>query len=95
MVQAQSTLLRLFERYDLPVPENTWPGKVTRYASLREACKAGIAAEIDNGEIFDRLEKAMDRADILKVFGNLREASQERHLPAIQRCAEREARGRG
>jgi hypothetical protein len=68
-------------------PENDWPDKVTRYDSLLEACEAGVAAEIDNGEMYKRLIAATQRPDILTVFRNLMEASQERHPLAFQRCA--------
>lgn len=78
----------LFARYGLPVPENPWAGGVARYASLQEACEAGVAAEIANGELYERLLGATERLDILTVFRNLQEASQQRHLPAFQRCAE-------
>jgi hypothetical protein len=93
-------LLALFARYGLPVPDNSWPGRFERYASVREACEAGIAAEIANAALYDRLLAGTRRADILAVLRNLREASQERHLPAFRRCAQRGAgsggrRGRG
>ena len=78
----------LFARYALPLPKNSWPGKVARYASLQEACKAGVDAEIVNGEMYDRLLGETQRADILTVLRNLQEASQQRHLPAFQRCAQ-------
>jgi hypothetical protein len=83
----------LFERYGLPVPENPWPGKVERYASLRAACEAGIAAEIANGEMYDRLLASTQRADILAVLRNLQAASQQRHLAAFQRCTHGAAGG--
>ena len=51
----------LFTRYGLIVPENPWRGKVERYASLQEACEAGVAAEIANGEIYERLLRATGR----------------------------------
>ena len=76
-------LSELFVRYGLRKPENPWPGKVERYASLQEACEAGIAAEIANAEIYERLLRATERQDILTVFRNLREASQQRHLPVM------------
>ena len=85
----------MFTRYELPVPENPWLGKVERYASLQEACEAGIAAEIANGEIYERLLRTTERSDILRVFHNLQEASQKRHLPAFQRCAQGSAGGGG
>nr|ART40896.1 L412 [uncultured bacterium] len=88
-------LCTLFARYGLPVPENPWPGKVARYASLQAACEAGVAAEIANGEMYERLLGATQRPDILIVLRNLQEASQQRHLAAFQRCAQRSAGGGG
>ncbi|HSH28491.1 MAG TPA: hypothetical protein VK971_01185 [Thiohalobacter sp.] len=78
----------LFLHYGLPVPANPWPGRVERYASLQEACAAGVAAEIANGELYDRLLESTRREEILTVLRNLQAASQERHLPAFRRCAE-------
>jgi hypothetical protein len=79
----------LFARYGVPVPENPWPGKVERYASLQAACEAGVAAEIANSALYERLLASTQRPDILTVFHNLQEASRERHLRAFQRCAQR------
>ncbi|WP_100640810.1 ferritin-like domain-containing protein [Marinobacter salexigens] len=86
-----NALLRLFERYDLPVPDNPWPGKVARFASLQEACEAGVKDEVENADLYERLFEATERPEILTVLRNLQAASQERHLPAFQRCVE----GRG
>jgi len=88
-------LCTLFARYGLPVPENPWPGKVARYANLQAACEAGVAAEITNGEMYERLLGATQRPDILTVLRNLKEASQQRHLAAFRRCAQRAATGGG
>ncbi|HSH41475.1 MAG TPA: DUF2202 domain-containing protein [Arenicellales bacterium] len=86
----------LFIRYGLPVPENSWPGRVERYTSVQAACAAGVAAEIANGEMYERLLQATRRDDILTVLRNLQAASQQRHLPAFRRCAEGGGgRGRG
>lgn len=85
----------LYARYGLPVPGNPWPGKVEHYASLQAACEAGVAAEIANAELYDRLLGATQRTDILTVLRNLQEASQQRHLPAFRRCAEGALAARG
>ncbi len=77
------------------MPENPWPEKVDRFASVHAACEASVAAEIANGEMYDRLLMATRRPDILSVFRNLQEASQQRHLPAFQRCAQRSTGGGG
>ncbi len=83
----------LYMLYGLPIPANLWPGKTPRYASLQEACEAGVAAEVANGELYDRLFAATERPDILAVFRNLQNASQKRHLPAFERCAQRGSGG--
>ncbi|WP_051921112.1 ferritin-like domain-containing protein [Porticoccus hydrocarbonoclasticus] len=82
-------LCTLFSLYGLTVPENPWPGKVERYASLQAACEAGVSAEIANGEMYERLIGSSQRPNIVMVLRNLQEASQQRHLPAFQRCAQR------
>lgn len=82
-------LYSLFISYAVPIPENTWPGRVTQYRALHEACEAGVTAEIENGLMYERLLKPTDREDILTVLRNLQEASQQRHLAAFQRCVER------
>jgi hypothetical protein len=85
----------IFARHGIPIPENPWAAKATRYASLQEACEAGVSAEIANGAMYERLLASTHRPDILRVFRNLQEASQQRHLPAFQRCVQRGARGGG
>lgn len=88
-------LRTLFVRYGVPIPENPWPGKVTRFTSLQEACAAGVSDEIANAELYERLLEATERPDILTVLRNLQAASQQRHLPAFQRCAEGRQGGGG
>lgn len=84
-----AALQALFVTYGLRVPENIWPGRVPRYASLREACQAGVAAEIENAQLYERLLASSRSPDVVAVFRRLQEASQTRHLPAFQRCAAR------
>ena len=87
-------LLPLFEKYGVAVPKDEWYGKVPEFASLQEACKAGVEAEIENAKMYDEFFKFVKEQDIIVVFKNLRDASQEKHLPAFQRCADR-ADGQG
>lgn len=82
-------LLNLFDRYGLPAPANQWPGRVRRYQRVRDACADAVEAEIANGALYDRLMASTTRPDLLAVFANLRDASQDRHLPAFQRCVSR------
>jgi len=95
IVQAEarhiSALLGLFAKYALSPPVNRWAGKAPRFTGVHEACVAGVQGEIDNVALYDRLLASTRRADILDVFQSLRSASQDRHLPAFQRCAQRNA----
>ncbi len=84
-----AALTGLFERYGVPIPVNPWPGAVARFASLKDACEASVAAEIENEQLYQRLLAAVRRPDVRTMFERLREASQLRHLPAFQRCAGR------
>jgi hypothetical protein len=88
-------LRALFSHYGLLLPENPWPGRVARYPSLREVCEAGVTAEIENGALYERLPDSTRRPDVLAVFHNLQEASQERHLPAFRRCVQRDSQDAG
>jgi hypothetical protein len=82
-------LIGLFERYGIPVPPDTWPGRVPRYGSVQEACEAGVVGEVANAALYDELLAGTERIDILEVYRNLQEASQQRHLPAFRRCTDR------
>ena len=90
-----AALRTLFARYGLAVPENPWPGRVPRFASLTEVCAAGVAAEVANAALYDRLLLATERPDILGVFRRLQAASQERHLRAFERCVQGFGGGEG
>jgi hypothetical protein len=84
-----AALSRLFVRYGIPVPANPWPGKVPRFASVHDACRAAVAEEVENARLYDRLLASTRRTDLREVFIRLQEASQQRHLRAFQRCVAR------
>ncbi|HEY8212595.1 MAG TPA: DUF2202 domain-containing protein [Methylocystis sp.] len=88
-----SALLRLFERFGVEPPNDRWSGQVPAPSSLTEACKAGVAAEIENAAMYERLLAQVGDARVREVFTRLQEASQQRHLPAFRRCAERPSGG--
>jgi len=86
-------LLALFKSYGLSVPQDEWPSRIENPDTVLAACQAGVAAEIDNAGMYDRLIAASsDYLDIQNVLRNLQRASRESHLPAFQRCVERENR---
>ena len=84
----------LMVKYRIPIAANPYLAGVNRPiapSSLREACEVGIQAEIDNAGLYENqlLPMVADYDDIKFVFENLRDASQQRHLQAFQRCASR------
>ncbi len=82
-----AALVTLFERYDLDVPANEWPGNVPTFDTVAEACAGGVQAEIDNAALYDQLFDMVDNTDIVRVFTALQRASETKHLPAFERCA--------
>ncbi|MDM7923355.1 MAG: hypothetical protein QUS14_13745 [Pyrinomonadaceae bacterium] len=86
-------LKELFTKYQVPVPNNPWPGNVPTFASVSDACKASVQGEIVNRDLYTRLFKTTERADILDTYKYLQRASEENHLPAFERCGD--GRGRG
>jgi len=87
-------LLPLFWKYNIPVPVDEWPQRVTAPESIAAACQAGVTGEIENAEMYRRLLAATSNyPDVQRVFLNLQRASQQNHLRAFQRCADRSAAG--
>ena len=91
IVQAEQrhieALLPLFQRYGLAPPYDRWNGNVQVPPSLQAACEAGVQAEINNYQMYDRLLTEVAEPDVRAVFSNLRNASAYHHLPAFQACA--------
>ena len=92
-------LLPLFDTYGIEVPEDDWASRTEAPDTILEACQVGVEAEIENGEMYDRLlSLTVGHPDIHEVLKQLQRASVENHLPAFQRCVERgggQGRGRG
>ena len=70
------------------MPENVWLGTVSAPATLQEACQIGVDAEIANAALYQNelLPVVADYEDITAVFTNLMNASEQKHLPAFERC---------
>lgn len=87
-VRHSEALARLYLVRGLTVPQSRWsPEEVPGFASVTEACQAGVTAEIENAEIYDRYLDLRLPSDVETVFQNNRRASMESHLPAFERCS--------
>ncbi len=79
----------LFQQYGLPIPTDKFAGKMSVPSTLSVACQQGVKAEIANVAMYDRFLDFVQQPDLRAAFRQLRRVSQERHLPAFQRCASR------
>ena len=82
-------LLPLYEKYDIPLPPEPDPQQIAVPDTLLKACEMGVAAEIENLTMYDRLIEMTDLRDVVEVLQRLQAASRDNHLPAFQRCVER------
>lgn len=85
-------LLSLFDKYGLKAPEDKWRGQIEPPSTVAAACQDGVRAEIENGEMYERLLAAVDEPNVRAVLIRLQSASRTRHLPAFRRCS---GRGQG
>lgn len=85
-----------FQKYGLDIPENPYVGNIPSYNSLKEACQAGVDAEVANVALYDQIYALTDDQDLIAVFNRLQWASDSKHLPAFKRCANGgQGRGQG
>lgn len=82
-----AALKTIYTKYGLQAPKNI-STKVNVPNTLSEACKIGVDAEIANVKLYkeELLPKVLNYPDITNVFNNLMNASEQKHLPAFQRC---------
>ena len=81
-----AALSNQFAKYDLPLPENPWPGTLEPFESVSAACQAGVDAEIANADLYAQLLSMTDDPALIRVFTNLSTASMQSHLPAFEDC---------
>lgn len=83
-----ASLKAIYDKYGLEVPENSWIGKVTAPETIQEACQTGVEAEIANADLYKNhlLPAVEDYEDIVMVFTNLMNASEQKHLAAFEKC---------
>ena len=92
-------LLPLYARYDVAPPtDETIVPEAVQTEDMLGLCRIGVQAEIDNVRLYDEhlLPAVADYPDISAVMQRLRDASENNHLPAFQRCVDRGGQpGRG
>lgn len=79
----------LFTKYGLPIPQDTFAGKMDVPDTIQASCQVGVKGEIANVAMYDRFLSFVEQPDLRAAFTQLRRVSQENHLRAFQRCASR------
>lgn len=91
-----SAIERQMTRLGFPIPPNNWEGRAPAPASLTEACRDAVQAEVENIALYDHLLPTIAVSTVRRVLENLQAASRENHLPAFRRRLAREVgQGRG
>jgi hypothetical protein len=82
-----AALERVAQAHGVDVSDATSSGEVSP-STKTAACRLGVDAEIADVALYDELlPQVSGYPDVVRVFTNLRAASQDSHLPAFQRCA--------
>ena len=84
--QHVNALLRVADRYGVDAPANPGLSETPTFATLQDACAAGVKAEIADAELYDELLEVTDNPDVVRVYENLQAASLKSHLPAFEAC---------
>lgn len=84
-----ASLKAVYDKYGLEAPENEYLGNIAPPSTLANSCALGVEAEIANAALYrDQLLPAVTvYPDITAVFNNLMSASENKHLPSFERCA--------
>lgn len=81
-------LTRQLQRYGVAVPTNPYLGRMPAPTNLRVAAQAWADGEVLNVKMYDDLAiLATGDTQLQKVFGNLRAASLQVHLPLFREAA--------
>ncbi len=77
-------LIKLLEKYQVPVPINDWALKITMPQSLLECAELGVASEINNIRLYDYLLEFAEEDDVKDALYFLQAASYNYHLPTFR-----------
>ncbi len=79
-------LTRQAVKYGVTVPANPGLSTAPVFATLSDACAAGVDAEIADAALYDTLKPLTTHTDLLRVYNNLQRASLKGHLPSFEAC---------
>lgn len=83
-----SSLKAIYDKYGLTIPTDPYIGKIEAPTTTQSSCALGVEAEIANAALYrdNLIPEVTNYPDITEVFTSLMNASQDKHLPAFQKC---------
>jgi hypothetical protein len=85
--QHVNALANLFGKYNIPLPGNPGTTLVPANNTFKAACQLGVDVELEDVHLYDKILPVVSaKADLTRVFSNLRSASLYNHLPAFDAC---------
>jgi len=88
-------LLALYDSYGWAAPANPYSAADFEFSSLADAAQRARDAEVANAELYAGLFNGLNDPQVSAVFSALQRASQENHLPALERYLNGECTGMG
>ena len=83
-----AVITSLDEKYGLTPVTNQWAGHTFSLVSLQAACKTSASYEQSTvGLLSTLLPQVSNYPDITQVLINIKDASQNNHLPAFEKCS--------
>jgi hypothetical protein len=84
--QHVNALVRQAEKYGVDVPANPGLTAAPTFATLTDACQAGVDAEKADAALYDELIPVTTHTDLIRVYQNLQSASLNNHLVEFETC---------
>jgi hypothetical protein len=84
--QHVNALVRQAEKYGVDVPANPGLDNAPTFATLADACQAGVDAEKADAALYDGIIPVTTHTDLLQVYENLQSASLNNHLVEFETC---------
>ncbi|MFA6553639.1 MAG: hypothetical protein WCT27_04385 [Patescibacteria group bacterium] len=85
-----SSLKAIYDKYGVAIPADPYnPDTLDIPDTVASSCNLGVDAEIANAALYrdELLSEVSTYPDIVAVFENLMNASQDKHLPAFRKCS--------
>jgi hypothetical protein len=88
-------LLAQYDSYGWDAPANPYSAADFEFSSLEDAAQQARDAEVANADLYAGLFDGLNDPQVSAVFSALQRASQENHLPALERYLNGECTGMG